>query len=125
MYHTFNFDFRDKASIFNAVSKAVLPAETATDILSHKDIGKEMYKSLVDHRDRRKRVDERIHREVSVWPTMKKRNLKTFWIQGKSIKTKIGEILVQLKEEHTLLSRFLFTARNCPELDFGREHLKS
>ena len=116
MYHTFNLDFRDKASIFNAVSKAVLPAETATDILSHEDIGKEMSKSF---------VDERIHREVSIWPTMKKRNLTTFWIQGKSIKTKIGEILVQLKEERTLLSHFLITARNCPELDFGREHLKS
>ena len=66
MYHTFNLDFRDKASIFNAVSKVVLPAETATDILSHEDIGKEMYKSF---------VDERIHREVSIWANNEKTQL--------------------------------------------------
>ena len=48
---------------------------------------------------------------------MKKRNLKTFGIQGKSIKTKIGEKLVKLKEERTLLSRFLITAKKRPELD--------
>ena len=65
-----------------------------------------MYKSF---------VDERIKREVSIWSTMKKRNLKTFRIQGKSIKTKTGEKLVQLKEERTLL--FLITGRKRPELD--------
>ena len=108
VHHTFNLDFKDNASVFNAVSKAVLSAETATDILSHEDIGKEMYKSF---------VDERVEGEVSIWSTMRKRNLKTFRIQGKSIKTKIGEKLVQLKEERTLLSRFFITARKRPELD--------
>ena len=58
VYHTFNLDFKDNASVFNAVSKAALPAKTATDILSHEDIGKEMYKSF---------VDERIKGEVSIW----------------------------------------------------------
>ena len=67
-----------------------------------------MYKSF---------VDERIKRDVSIWPTMKKRNLKTFRMQGKSIKTKVGEKLVQLKQKRTLLSRFLITARKRPELD--------
>ena len=95
-----NLDFTDNASVFNAVSKAVLPA---TDILSHKDISREMYKSF---------LDERIKGEVSVWSTMKKRNLKMFRIQGKSIKTKIGEKVVQLEEEHTLLACFLITAKN-------------
>ena len=62
-------------------------------------------------------VDERNKGEISIWSTMKKRNLKTFRIQGKRMKTKIGEKLVQLKEEPTLLSRFLITARKRPELD--------
>ena len=101
VYHTFNLDFKDNGSVFNAVSKAVLPAETATCILNHEDIGKEMYKSF---------VDERIKGAVSIWSTMKKRNLKTFRIQGKNIRTKIGEQLVQLKEERT----FLITARKRP-----------
>ena len=108
VYHTFNVDFNDNASVFNAVSKAVQPVETATDILGHEDIDKEMYKSF---------VDGRIKGEVSIWLTMKKLNLKTFGIQGKSIKTKIGEKLAQLKEKPTLLSHFLITTRKRPELD--------
>ena len=101
VFHTFNFDFKDYASVFNAVSKVVLPAETATDLLNHEYTAKEMHKSF---------VGEKIKGEVSVWSTMKKYNLETFPIQGKRIKTKIGEKLV-------LLSRFLITARKTPELD--------
>ena len=101
VFHTFNFDFKDYASVFNALSKVVLPAETATDLLNHEYTAKEMHKSF---------VGEKIKGEVSVWSTMKKHNLETFPIQGKSIKTKIGEKLV-------LLSRFLITARKTPELD--------
>ena len=108
VFHTFNFDFKDYASVFNAVSKVVLPAETATDLLNHEYTAKEMHKSF---------VGEKIKGEVSVWSTMKKHNLETFRIQGKSIKAKIGEKLVQLKEQSTLLSRFLTTARKTPELD--------
>ena len=101
VFHTFNFDFKDYASVFNALSKVVLPAETATDLLNHEYTAKEMHKSF---------LGEKIKGEVSVWSTMKKHNLETFPIQGKSIKTKIGEKLV-------LLSRFLITARKTPELD--------
>ena len=48
---------------------------------------------------------------------MEKRNLKAFRTQRKSIKTEIGEKVVQLKEERTLLSRFLISARKRNELD--------
>ena len=65
VYHTFNLDFKDNASV-SAVSKAALPAETGTDIESNEDIGKKMYQSF---------VDQRIKGEVSIWSTMKKRNL--------------------------------------------------
>ena len=61
-------------------------------------------------------VDERIKGEVSIWSTMKKRNLKMFRMQGKSIKTKTGE-KKKLKEERTLVSHFLITARKRPALD--------
>ena len=48
---------------------------------------------------------------------MKRRNLKTFKTQVKTFKSKAGDKLVQLKEEKTLMSRFLITARKRPELD--------
>ena len=90
VYDTFNLDFKDNAHVS-------MLSETATNILSHEDIGKEMHQSI---------VDQIIKGEVSIWSTLKKRNLKTFRMQGKSIKTNIGEKVAQLKEEHTLLSCF-------------------
>ena len=51
---------------------------------------------------------------------MKKRNLKKFPILRKRIKAKIAEKVVQLKEERTLLSRFLITAKKRPELYLKR-----
>ena len=51
---------------------------------------------------------------------MKKRNLKKFPILGKSIKTEIAEKVVQLKEELTLLSRFLITEKKRPDLYLKR-----
>ena len=42
VFDTFDLDFKENGSVFNVVSKAVLPAETASDILCHEDIGKEM-----------------------------------------------------------------------------------
>ena len=48
---------------------------------------------------------------------MKKRKLKTFRNQAKVTKSKIGDKIIQLKEERTLFSRFLLSARKLPELD--------
>lgn len=72
----------NNASVLNALSKAVPPAETATDIISYEDIDKEMYQYF---------IGKRIKGKVSVWSMIEKCNLKMFWIQGKSITTKIGE----------------------------------
>ena len=44
--------------LLSVLSKAVLPAETATDIQDNESVGKEMYQSF---------VDERIKREISIW----------------------------------------------------------
>ena len=51
---------------------------------------------------------------------MKKRNLKTFKVQVKSIKSKSGGKIIQLKEENNLVSRFLITAWKRPELELER-----
>ena len=48
---------------------------------------------------------------------MKKRKLQTFKLQPKTIRSKVGDKVIQLKEEKTLLTRFLITARKRPEND--------
>ena len=62
-------------------------------------------------------MEERFHGSLSVWAPLKKRQLKSFKATKKCIKTKVGAKVVQLKEEKTLLTRFLITARKRPELD--------
>ena len=55
--------------------------------------------------------------EISVWSPVQKRNLKSFKANNKIIKKKVDNKVVQLHEEKNLLTRFLITARNRPELN--------
>ena len=61
-------------------------------------------------------MKNRLQGEVSIWEPMK-RNLKTFKEKSKSIKSKIGEKLIEIKEEKNLMSRFLIAARKQPEIE--------
>ena len=77
--HTFILDFK---LVFNCLKSCT----TCWNCYRYTEpIGKKVYKSF---------VDERIKVNVSILSTMKKRNLKILQIQGKSIKTKIGEQLL-------------------------------
>lgn len=108
VFDTFGVDFKENQAVFNLVSKAILPEEVADELLRHGKVGEELYCSF---------VTERLKGNISVWSPMKKRNLKTFRNQAKVTKSKIGDKVIQLKEERTLLSRFLLCARKRPELD--------
>ena len=101
----FNVSFEPSESVYNLVSKAVLPSQ---EILQHKQIGSKHYQEF---------VDERIVGDKSIWLPLKRLNLPTFKSFKKSIQKKVGDKVIQLKEEKTLLSRFLITARKRPELD--------
>ena len=103
-----NFDesFIEDSSVFNVVSKAVLPENVADEVLNHQKIGDSMYKEF---------INERFKGEISVWSPLKKRNRKTFTSQGKTLKSKVEVKVIQLKEE-SLFSRFLITCKR-PELD--------
>ena len=102
MLETFSVGFQSSNAVVNLVSKAVLPSTSANELLDHKNIGLSMYQNF---------ISERINGLTSVWSPMKKRNLKTFKTQVKTFKYKVGKKLIQLKEEKSLMSRFLITAR--------------
>ena len=53
---------------------------------------------------------------LSVWDPMKKCNFKTFSTHSKTVKHKIQDKIIQLKEEKTLLTHFLIAAQKRPEL---------
>lgn len=100
--------FGDSKFVCNVFSKAILPSTSSDEILNHKNIGEECYQLF---------VKERFHGTTSIWSSMKKRKLQTFKTSGKEINRKIGEKVIQLKEEKSLLSRFLIASRKRPELD--------
>jgi hypothetical protein len=104
----FDVDFTDSDCVYNVVSKAVLPLQSASEVIEHTKIGDKIYGEF---------IKERFHGTLSIWSTFKKRQLKSFKTTKKSIKSKVGEKVVQLKEEKTLLTRFLIAARKRPELD--------
>ena len=104
----FGIGFDDSDCVFNVVSKAVLPIQSANEVLAHGNIGTQLYTDF---------VIERFHGSLSVWAPLKKCKLKSFKVTKKVLKTKVGEKVVQLKEEKSLLTRFMTTARKRPELD--------
>ena len=104
----FDVSFKSTDNVYNVVSKAVLLPDAAKEFLDQEKIGQTLYDSF---------IAERINGESSVWSAMKKRKLQTFKLQPKTIQSKVGDKVIQLKEEKTLLTRFLITARKRPELD--------
>lgn len=101
-----SFDVSD--CVFNVFSKAVLQEEAMKETVNHVCIGKKLYGDF---------VNERIKGNPSVWSPMKKRKLKTFRNQTKVIKCNLAEKVTQLKEERTLMTRFLIMSRQREEID--------
>ena len=48
---------------------------------------------------------------------MKKRNLKTFQAQSKVVRYKVNDKIVKIKEERSLIARFLIMSRQRKEID--------
>ena len=107
----YDVTFTRNNSVFNVVSKAVLPEEAATELLEHNSIGKKMYDEF---------ITLRIQGGKQIWDKMAKRKLKTFKSHLAVIKKKVDGKVIQLREEKSLLSRFLLTSRKRPEIDLER-----
>ena len=105
---TFSVGFGPSEEVSNLVSKAVLPPLVSKELLRHEKIGYELYHDFISNR---------LNGELSIWLPMKKCNLKTFKMLKKTSKLKIGDRIIELKEEKNLMTRFLVTARKRPELE--------
>ena len=87
--------------------KAVLSREASADILDHIEIGKNMYEQFVENR---------IKVSTPLWEKMKKQNLKTFQAQSKVVRCKLNDKIVKIKEERSLITRFVIISRQRKEL---------
>ena len=108
MLNDLSVNFAPSECVFNILSKAVLSSEASADILDHVEIGKNMYEQFVENG---------IKGSTPLWEKMKKQNLKTFQVQSKVVWYKLNDKIVKIKEERSLITRFLVISRQRREID--------
>ena len=94
----------EEEDLTNIITRVVMPPEVQKDVCNQDDIGQQKY---------RKFVEERINtNEVSIWSRMQKVQLKTWKCTRKSVKHKLADQVVELKDDRSLLGRMLIVARS-------------
>ena len=107
-FKTQNVTFDESECVFNVFTKKVLNPKLAEEVLAHETIGKELLENF---------TKERFEGEKSIWGPITKRKLPTFGSNAKTVTVKIKDQLVQVKEEHKLISRFLIVCRTRHDID--------
>ena len=107
-FKTQNVNFDESECVFNVITKKVLNPKLAEEFLAHETIGKELLENF---------TKERFEGEKSIWGPITKRKLPTFGSNVKTVTVKIKDQLVQVKEEHKLISRFLIVCRTRHDID--------
>ena len=103
--------FEKSDSVYNIISKRVLPDAATVHLLDFDTNGETMYESF---------KAERMEAEKSIWDPMKKRNLSTFSITKKTTKVKLQDRIVTLKEDRRLMIRFIIASRKRPEMNLEK-----
>ena len=108
IFKTQNVNFDESECVFDAVTKKVLNLKLAEEFLSHETTGKELLENF---------IKERFEGEKSIWHPITKSKLPTFGSNVQTVTVKIKDQLVQVKEEHKLISRFLIVCRTRHDID--------
>ena len=89
-------------NVFNVITKKVLNPKLAEEFLAHETTGKELFENF---------IKERLEGEKSIWGPITKKQTTSFGSNVKIVTVKLKDQLVQVKEEHELISRFLTLCR--------------
>ena len=106
-FKTQNVNFDESKCVFNVIAKKVLNRKLA-EFLAHETIRKKLLENF---------TKERLEGEKSIWDPITKRKLPTFGSNIKTVSVKIKDQLVDVKEEHKLISRFLIVYRTRHDID--------
>ena len=104
-------NFEESTSLCNLTTKSVMPADAAEQFLNHDVQGQILYE---------KYKEENICGNKSPWEKQSKRKLPTFASFNKVVKVKIRDKMISLKEQSSLMTRLLITARKRPEVDLEK-----
>ena len=91
------------------LQKKVLNSKLAEKVLANETFGKELLENF---------IKEIYEGEKSIWDPITKRKLPTFLSNIKTVTVKMQDQLVQVKEEHKLISRFLIVCKTPHDIDF-------
>ena len=96
IFEVHNVNFEKTTSVFNIITKKVMPACASERFLKIKDIKKEKYRNF---------IVERIEGNKSIWDTISKEKIETFSSNNKSVNVKVNNSFVQMKEERKLMAK--------------------
>ena len=103
-----NVSFESCNTVYNIVTKKILPSQFATKFLAAKSIGKQRYKNF---------VQERLIGNTSIWELLGKEKLPTFSDNSKFVTINVNKQLIQVREERKLMTRLLIASRSRPDID--------
>ena len=99
----------ESEDLFNLVTKVVMPEKVKEDLCQQ---------SVIENRKLCRFVEDRIKsNKCSIWSLMKKRKLNTWKSTTKTLKVKINENVIELKEDRSLFARMCVVAKSRPEID--------
>ena len=101
---------KEHDDIYNIVTKSVLPTTAKNEILSHFDIGQELYSNF---------LKERIHGEMPIWSPLKKLNIGSFKSIEKRLTTKLEGKVIEMREDKSLLRRLLIVSQKRDDIDLS------
>ena len=103
------FNATETNDLVNLLTQSVMRDAVTNDILQRDAIGQHMFEEFVQQR--------LIEGKLSVWARMTRRKINTFKSESASVEIKIGDKLVKMKEERSLLQRFIVISRSRKDLD--------
>ena len=109
-FEKFSVSFEESDYVLNLVTKAVLLDKSEKDVLERDTEGEAMFATF---------STERLAGDKSIWEKMSKRNLLTFKSSSKTMKIKLKDKIIQLKEERNLMTQFIIANRTREEIDFA------
>ena len=90
--------------LMNIITKVVMPAEVQKDVCNQHEIGQKVYDTFVA-----KRINTS---EINLWARMIKVKLKMWKSARQTVKHKLADQVVELKDDRSLFARMLIVARS-------------
>ena len=83
--------------------------KTKKDLVQQSEMGQKLFSSFVEDRVKSSKIN--------LWAVMKRRKLQTWKSNGKVIKVKKVERVVELKEDRSLFVRLMLVCKSRPDID--------